>query len=420
MESKLISRFLLLSFFLINFIPPLQAVLDTNTWKLFLFSIVNTFAITYFSLSKDFSSLVNNILKTKLSIVVLLFILWAAISYIYAINPTEVFVKILMVVNFFLFLINLSVILSYNKFSFLTTSKIITIFFIAQLFFSYINYFTLIEYKPYTFEENYLLQGIYNNRNVTSALYLLQLPFVVYIVLETKSVFIKIISYIISFAAAYMIFLLASRTAYVIITVLLLSILIISFLKEKKLKNLFNGYVGNFFGIVLSAYIFSSISLGSDNTANAINRIQTIDFEETSTNTRLRYYSYGFEHFLSNPLIGVGYGSWKIKSIDYDKENIISYIIPYTMHNDFLEVAVELGLIGFILFILIFLLPSIHLYNLFRKFKSPIYITLASSLLVYLIDSNINFPFIRISSIFYIALVISIIYSLKISPNENS
>ena len=233
MESKLISRFLLLSFFLINFIPPLQAVLDTNTWKLFLFSIVNTFAITYFSLSKDFSSLVNNILKTKLSIVVLLFILWAAISYIYAINPTEVFVKILMVVNFFLFLINLSVILSYNKFSFLTTSKIITIFFIAQLFFSYINYFTLIEYKPYTFEENYLLQGIYNNRNVTSALYLLQLPFVVYIVLETKSVFIKIISYIISFAAAYMIFLLASRTAYVIITVLLLSILIISFLKEK-------------------------------------------------------------------------------------------------------------------------------------------------------------------------------------------
>ena len=90
------------------------------------------------------------------------------------------------------------------------------------------------------------------------------------------------------------------------------------------------------------------------------------------------------------------------------------------MHNDFLEVAVELGLIGLILFILIFLLPSIHLYNLFRKFKSPIYITLTSSLLVYLIDSNINFPFIRISSIFYIALIISIIYSLKTHPNESS
>ena len=178
--------------------------------------------------------------------------------------------------------------------------------------------------------------------------------------------------------------------------------------------------MGVFFGIVISAYVFSSISLGFENSANAINRIQTIDFEETSTNTRLRYYSYGFQHFISNPFIGVGYGSWKIKSIDYDKENIISYIIPYTMHNDFLEVAVELGLIGLILFILIFLLPSIHLYNLFRKFKSPIYITLISSLLVYLIDSNINFPFIRISSIFYIALIISIIYSLKTHPNESS
>ena len=363
MESKLISRFFLLSFFIINFTPPLQDVLDTNTWKLFLFSIVNTFAISYFSLSKDFSGIVSDILKTKLSIVVLLFIFWAALSYIYAINSTEVFVKILLVINFFLFLINLSVILNYNKFSFLNISIIISIFFIAQLFFSYSNYFTLIEYKPYTFEENYLLMGIYNNRNVTSALYLLQLPFLVYIIIKTKTVFVNVISYVISFAAAYMIFLLASRTAYVIITILLLSIVIISFLKEKKLKNLFNGYVGVFFGIVISAYVFSSISLGFENSANAINRIQTIDFEETSTNTRLRYYSYGFQHFISNPFIGVGYGSWKIKSIDYDKENIISYIIPYTMHNDFLEVAVELGLIGLILFILIFLLPSIHLYN---------------------------------------------------------
>ena len=132
-------------------------------------------------------------------------------------------------------MINLSVILNYNKFSFLNISIIISIFFIAQLFFSYSNYFTLIEYKPYTFEENYLLMGIYNNRNVTSALYLLQLPFLVYIILKTKSVFVKVISYVIYFAAAYLIFLLASRTAYVIITILLLSIVIISFLKEKKL-----------------------------------------------------------------------------------------------------------------------------------------------------------------------------------------
>ena len=109
-------------------------MLDTNTWKLFLFSIVNTFAISYFSLSKDFSGIVSDILKTKLSIVVLLFIFWAALSYIYAINSTEVFVKILLVINFFLFLINLSVILNYNKFSFLNISIIISIFFIAQLF----------------------------------------------------------------------------------------------------------------------------------------------------------------------------------------------------------------------------------------------------------------------------------------------
>lgn len=292
--------------------------------------------------------------------------------------------------------------------------------FFVQLFISYIFYFRILEFRPYTFEENVLLIGIFNNRNITSALYLLQMPFVIYLTVRSKSVLIKTISYVLSFAGAYMIFLLSSRTAYVIIFLITIYYLLVFLLTNKNIKLIFKSYFGVFTGIFLAAFLWTTFSLGSGNSANAVNRIQTIDFEETSTNTRLRYYQYGIDHFFSNPFIGLGFGSWKIKSIDYDKENIISYIIPYTMHNDFLEVAVELGIVGLVLFLLIFVLPLLYLYKSYLIEKSVFKILLSSSLIIYIIDANLNFPGIRMSSLFYLALIISLIYNLKDKLSENN
>ena len=64
----------------------------------------------------------------------------------------------------------------------------ITLVLAIQLFFSYQSYFRIIEYKAYTFEENNLLIGLFANRNVTSAIYLIQLPFVIYLILKVKSI----------------------------------------------------------------------------------------------------------------------------------------------------------------------------------------------------------------------------------------
>jgi putative inorganic carbon (hco3(-)) transporter len=420
MESKIVSRGILLSFFIIIFLPPITTTLDSNTWRLFLFSIVNTFGFLYFNSSKDFRDLTSNAIKSKLSIVIGLFISWAALSSLYAINPTEVFVKMISFVNFYLLYINLSAIFKFNKFSYNNIALFMSFIFFVQLCVSYAFYFRILEFRPYTFEENVLLIGIFNNRNITSALYLLQMPFVIYLIVRSKSVLIKTISYVLSFAGAYMIFLLSSRTAYVIIFLLTIYYLLVFLLTNKNIKLIFKSYFGVFTGIFLAAFLWTIFSLGPGNSANAVNRIQTIDFEETSTNTRLRYYQYGIDHFFSNPFIGVGFGSWKIKSIDYDKENIISYVIPYTMHNDFLEVAVELGIVGLVLFLLIFVLPLLYLYKSYLIEKSVFKILVSSSLIIYIIDANLNFPGIRMSSLFYLALIISLIYNLKDKLSENN
>ena len=78
------------------------------------------------------------------------------------------------------------------------------------------------------------------------------------------------------------------------------------------------------------------------------------------------------------------------------------------MHNDFLEVAVELGIIGLTLFLLIFIYP---IYDLIKrtKFKNlkTEHLALLSMLFIYIVDSNLNFPFTRATSLLYLALILS-------------
>ena len=67
--------------------------------------------------SKDLRLLMNKAIKSKVSLVTSLFLAWALLSYFYALNPTEVIVRIFTMVNFYLLFLNLSVILAYNKFT---------------------------------------------------------------------------------------------------------------------------------------------------------------------------------------------------------------------------------------------------------------------------------------------------------------
>ena len=116
---------------------------------------------------------------------------------------------------------------------------------------------------------------------------------------------------------------------------------------------------------------------------------------------------------MKSPLIGLGLGSWKIKSVDTDKENILSYVIPYTVHNDFLENAVELGLIGLILFMLIFYYPVKYSISDYFKSNDPFTLCLIAIMIIYIVDSNLNFPAIRASQLFFLAIFINLIYYKK-------
>ena len=418
MEKKLVTRSLLIINFLPFFIFPSTPVLDIDTWRLLSFSVINTFSLSYIFLVPDLTKIFNDIITSKISIAIAAFIIWGFMSYLYAINGNEVILRSFNFVNFYVSFLSLYVFMSFNKFKTMTVSLFMLIAVTCEMIASYSAYIEISRALQYTFGWNNFLNGNFPNRNITSAIYLVQLPFVLHVLKNTESKILKIVTSVIAFMLVYMIFMLGSRTAYVILLCLFFAYLMISIMsKDKRIRSYFLTFVI----LVSSSFVLSTFTLGTQSDGYAVNRIKTIDFKETSTNTRLRYYQYGIEQVLQHPLIGVGLGNWKIVSIERDKENIISYIVPYTMHNDFLEVASELGLIGLIIFLSIFYFGLKNTWEIYNRDKvDPKFMIIPICLLIYIIDSNFNFPFTRMSQLFDFALLLALSAYLNNKSNENT
>ena len=122
-------------------------------------------------------------------------------------------------------------------------------------------------------------------------------------------------------------------------------------------------------------------------------------------NQRIRYYKHCLTQFYETPFTGVGIGNWKLYSIDYDKKDINGFVVPYHAHNDFLQILSELGIFG-VIFYLLFIFYSIKKLFFNRLFNHNLNIFLFGSLLIYLLDSSLNFPISRpISQLFLVALL---------------
>lgn len=109
--------------------------------------------------------------------------------------------------------------------------------------------------------------------------------------------------------------------------------------------------------ILILTILFSYLFL-SGNTSVTIKRVSTIFIKEdmgSSIALRLQYYKNSFSLWIKNPIFGNGIGSWPILMDFGDK--------PGYPHNIFMEIAVELGLIGLVLFITLIMF-AIHKLNL--------------------------------------------------------
>ena len=399
--NNFISILLLTGYLCIGFIPNWEAV-DKIAPQWLIMSLFNLLVGIYiFIKRKYFGISITTTLNSILVIIYFSFIVWAFFSYYYAINSTEVLVNIARQFNVMIMFIHMGILLFAIKQKASVISMIITIILFIEVYSVIEQAMEMI--KNYGEIYSGSLKGVTANRNITAFSIAIKIPFVLFLVFNSNKFLYKFLYFFLIFGSLLSISMIQSRASFIAVGFILISFVIMNlflFFRNKNKNRPLSSILYFIFPLVFA--IFINQLLVADKGADAISRAATISLStnDGSVNQRLRYYEDVLGHVKSNPIFGVGLGNWKLKSIDYDKNDIVGYIVPYHAHSDFIQLGAELGILGFILYLGLFICVTYFGIKLINKsiltYKDKVFIFfLIVSLGVYSIDANLNFPIAR-------------------------
>ena len=397
--SNFVPSLFILSFLLVGFIPNLEAVDKIAPQWLFL-SFVNLLCGAYLFYNRNYySERFQAVLTNFMSLFYIGFVAWGAISYFYAVNPTEVLVNIVRHFNTLFMFLHLAILVYNIKDKNNLLSVAITL---------------ILSFEVYSVLDQALemiksgginpgaLKGVTANRNITAFSIAIKIPYVLYLALNNKKLIFKIFNTALIFLSLFSLSMIQSRASFVAAALIGIALLFWTLFQFKKEKNIQSLIPNLFYLVPLILALTANQIFISDRGADALSRASTISLStnDGSVNQRLRYYGDVAAHIASNPILGVGLGNWKLVSIDYDKEYIKGYVVPYHAHSDFIQLGAELGIIGFLLYLGAFICAIYFAFIiLFRSelnqdIKFFVFLLL-TSLGVYLVDANLNFPIAR-------------------------
>ena len=430
---SLVAPLMLILYLCIGFVPNWQAV-DKIAPQWLIMSGLNLLSLLYFITNrKTLNTTLTLSLKATLTLTYIGFILWAMGSILYAINPTEVFVNISRQLNVFIMYLSMGILLfsMKNKAQFL--SLLITAILGIEIYAVFNDALEMINTTGSI--QSGTLKGVTANRNITAFSLAIKIPFVLFLIHLIKRVWIKITLTVIVAMTLIGLSMIQSRASFIAVgftVVAYVAMHVFLYLREnKKITQLLQiGYVV----VPLILAILINQMVLSDKGADAISRAATISVStnDGSVNQRLRYYEDVLTHLSSNPIFGVGLGNWKLKSIDYDSKDISGYVVPYHAHSDFIQLGAELGIVGFVLYLGIFLWAIYYVYILLRYsdlgLNDKVFLfLLLTALGVYSVDANLNFPIARpqVLVVWTVIMALITVYyqnirnqTLKIKPSK--
>lgn len=424
---QLFSSMLIIGYLCIGFIPNLEAVdkIAPQWVGMSLLNLVSLLTLIYHRKNLTFS--ITNSLISGMSITYIGFILWAGLSYFYAINSTEVLVNITRQFNVLLMFLSMSIILYKVRHKKIFFSWIITIILGIEIY-AVLNEAIEMINSTGTISSG-SLKGVTANRNITAFSIAIKIPFILFIVYKIKNSSYKIILGGLIFLSLFCLSIIQSRASFIAIGGIFIAytgLNIYLYFKERNRLKLFQ--IGYFILPLILALLFNQMVV-ADKGADAVSRAATISIStnDGSVNQRLRYYSDVLTHLKSNPIFGTGLGNWKLKSIEYDSTDIVGYVVPYHAHSDFIQLGAELGIIGFFLYLGIFLWALYYTYSLLRFsdliLEEKVFLFLILTALgVYSIDANLNFPIARPQVLVVWSLIMAFImtYYQKIKSKKTN
>lgn len=356
--------------------------------------IVAFIAIRY----KAYEEAINQVLSYKFTWVFSLLVFWAIGSYVYAINPTETLVTLARLITTYFVFLNLSI-LYYNQdrtFLFTGIAYAIT----AYLFFDAIYVIKGFSANLRTMNLDATILGLnkyHGNKNVTAASLLILIPFAMYVIMSAKWLG-KIAGIITLCMGVFGLFLMNTRSTYVGFALIILLFFIGLIWKQRAaLKPAILFVLLPAVLAIFAANMRLKLAVAGQDTETGYGTVTkrigdiTIASEQ---NSRLHLWGTAIDYAAHNPLLGAGYGNWKLASIPYEREVANELFVPYHAHNDFLEMFADLGIIGGLCFAGMFLLLLYYTVEFLRtKRGDPLMVIIAFlAVTCYGVDALLNFP----------------------------
>ena len=253
-------------------------------------------------------------------------------------------------------------------------------------------------FDPFTLTQASIPGSTFGNKNIATQVLVLILPLCCFLMLNKKvsGLQVWILAFINSFIFVF-IFYTSSRAAWIVTFTEILLVILYFILNRAKNTD---GYLWNnnkrnatifsailiLFLINLSADGFTSfLTVTSDNIGSIEESASDI------SSPRYQIWQTALNMFLDSPIIGTGLGSF---SQNLGNEGYATWIINNTFraHNDLLELAVELGLIGIFIFLSVVFSIIYSIYHILNKNTDEIHF-FYYLVFVALIGSFVNLQF---------------------------
>ena len=418
--SKTLTYSLLVLYFFCYTIPQsifdIVYVYDRVTAHILFLAVLNLISFILIIRKNNVSQIFSVFNKNYHALSYLVFIVFSIVSLVVADNLIEGLVTITKFLVFFSTFIIIVFLSKVKEINFFKVFSILTIFavLIESTLINYLFYDSVILGENILQRSNEF-RGFTANINISSFSLCLKTPLLFYVLFNTRTATIKGFTLIMIFSSILTILLLGGRASLIALSSILVLVIIISILKSNKSKIINLSLSFFIIALSLSTYqFFNQNNLKS----NVIERFSIVfnPSEDDSVNERLNFYSSAIQSIKKHPLLGIGVGNWKIVSIDYSKDIIEDYKVPYFAHNDFLQIFAEIGLIGGLAYLYYIFFPFIlsfkKMFKLIREGFSK-YFLIFLIFGVYIIDSLLNFPMARPVNVIYLLFTIALFYILN-------
>jgi putative inorganic carbon (hco3(-)) transporter len=420
-------HFIILTLYgLIAVITPNLGAYDSNGPKFLAISLLNLSCLIYLLArnTRNSNDILNRFFKHKIGFVYTLIVLISGLSIIKAINPTETIIHLSKLLTVFTATYIITVILLEKKIS-------LQYFVLGML--GLLLYDTIHVYKDiYNYIEGNIsnlskIKAGYSNKNVLAAAIFIKLPFALWLFTFKRKWFQKFGLLVFSLGSIALFFM-NSRAFYlgfISLSVLYSLYLLLNFNRNGKYISIKK--TGTFISaIAISFLIFSVVEQNffvnkkSIKAGNMVVESLSTVTNEDGGGGRLQMWNYTLDLIKENPILGVGAGNWKIAILEKENQIRSNFTLFLHNHNDFLQIPAEIGIVGGICFILLFVLIFYYFIKAtkHRDLKElELFFLPAFGLLCYSFDSFFNFPYDRpeIQALFAIYIGLGIAYSFDIS-----